>query len=88
MASTVFQDTSSLSVFIQYSWKYNLIVWDGVIIIRAGLYKNAKLKFYLELPRGFPKSKPELYFISKVYHPLVNYETGHLDMKVCSFGEY
>jgi len=59
-------------------------IWDGVIIIRAGLYKNAKLKFYLELPRGFPKSKPELYFVSKVYHPLVNYETGHLDMKLLS----
>jgi len=59
-----------------------MLVWDGIIIIRGGLYKNGKFKFFIEFPKGFPKNKPELYFISKVYHPLVNLETGHLDMKV------
>ena len=51
-------------------------------MVRSGLYKNAKFKFYMEFPRGFPKNKPEVYFVTKVYHPLINYETGHLDLKV------
>lgn len=85
MAYIVFQDTLNLTVWINFHDNSPfIIVWDGIIIIRAGLYKNAKLKFYLELPRGFPKTKPELYFVSKVYHPLVNYETGHLDSKLLS----
>lgn len=81
--STVSQDTSSHIVKTNIIYEITgYIVWDGVIIIRSGLYKNGKFKFYMEFPRGFPKNKPEIYFVTKVYHPLIDSESGHLDLNV------
>ena len=81
--STVSHNTLSLIVKINIIWVITeKIVWDGVIIIRSGLYKNGKFKFYMEFPRGFPKNKPEIYFVTKIYHPLIDSESGHLDLNV------
>jgi ubiquitin-protein ligase len=46
------------------------------------MYKPGKFRFTLHFPEGYPKKCPELTFISKVYHPLVDYDTGKLDLKV------
>jgi len=39
----------------------------------------------MEFPDEFPQLRPEITFMSKVYHPLIAMETGELDMKVTFF---
>jgi ubiquitin-protein ligase len=65
--------------------KYNylsILVWHGVLFVRQGHYKNAILKFQIKYPKEYPTLPPTLIFLSKIYHPLVNLETGELDISV------
>ncbi len=57
-------------------------MWDGIIFIRNGIYEKAKFKFQIYYPNNFPTEKPMIFFKSKVYHPLINFETGELDLNV------
>lgn len=50
-------------------------------MIRQGFYKEAKFKFVMQFTAEFPRVPPVIYFVSKVYHPLIDYNTGELDMK-------
>jgi ubiquitin-protein ligase len=49
--------------------------------VRAGIYKNSILKFSLKFNQ-YPEETPEVHFFNKVYHPLVDYKNGMLDIKV------
>ena len=53
-------------------------VWHGIILVLNGLYKNGKFKFKLEFPKNFPVSRPNITFVSKMYHPLIDLN-GKLD---------
>ena len=53
----------------------NYEVWDGIIFIRDGFYKDARFKFQIYL-REFPIRKPSIYFKSTVFHPYINEKTG------------
>lgn len=55
--------------------------WHGVVFVRHGLYKEGRFKFKCSF-REFPAKPPKLTFVSEVYHPMVNEETGELDLKV------
>jgi len=57
-----------------------LYVWHGVMFLRQGIYKTAILKFIINLPPNYPDSRPSVQFSSKVFHPLVDYETGLVDL--------
>eukprot|EP00826_Nyctotherus_ovalis_P019180 TRINITY_DN15867_c0_g1_i2.p1 TRINITY_DN15867_c0_g1~~TRINITY_DN15867_c0_g1_i2.p1 ORF type:complete len:154 (-),score=24.81 TRINITY_DN15867_c0_g1_i2:141-602(-) len=50
------------------------------MFIRQGYYKNAILKFIIKFPEEYPLLPPSLTFTTPVYHALVNYETGELDL--------
>lgn len=54
-------------------------VWHGVLFVRYGLYKDAKLKFKITFEH-FPRKAPQVTFISEVYHPMVDEKTGELDL--------
>ena len=60
----------------------NNLVWDGVIFLRGGLFKDGKFKFKIEFEQETLRSIPKIIFKSNVYHPLINIKTGELDMKV------
>ena len=41
--------------------------------------------FFIEpciIPKNYPSNPPSVNFINKIYHPLINVETGDLDIKV------
>lgn len=61
------------------------IVWNCVIFVRAGLYKDGKFKFTMEFLKDFPKSRPIVKFLQPIYHPLINPEKNILDMNVNFF---
>ncbi|GFN92195.1 AKT-interacting protein [Plakobranchus ocellatus] len=57
------------------------LVWSGLIFIRQGLYQSAALRFTLTIPDNYPDgSCPKFVFEFPVFHPLVNPETGELDV--------
>ena len=60
----------------------NKLVWDGVIFLRGGLFKDGKFKFKVEFEQETLRSIPKIIFKSKVYHPLINIKTGELDTRV------
>ena len=46
------------------------------------MYKEGKFKFRIEFPRGFPQIRPEVIFKTPVYHSLIDFKTGRLDLRV------
>lgn len=59
-----------------------ILVWHGVLIIKEGYFRQSILKFKIIFPITYPSKAPEVKFVNKVYHPLVNYSTGLLDIDV------
>lgn len=58
------------------------LIWYGVIFIRMGSYQDGIFKFVMTIPENFPDGDcPSLIFKPPVYHPVVNVDTGELDVK-------
>ncbi|KAL7304057.1 hypothetical protein TKK_0003521 [Trichogramma kaykai] len=58
----------------------NSFLWFGVQFIRQGLYQGGVFRFTITLPSNFPDGKcPNVFFQTKVFHPLINYATGELN---------
>lgn len=56
--------------------------WFGVIFIRQGLYQGGIYRFTLYIPDNFPDCDcPIIVFEPPVFHPLIDCETGELDVK-------
>lgn len=47
------------------------LVWNCIIFVRRGFYKDGKFKFDLIFPLNFPASAPEIVFKTSIFHPLV-----------------
>ena len=57
-------------------------IWNGILFIKEGIYINSTIKFQIIIPKTYPSNPPSVNFITKLYHPLINLETGELDLKV------
>lgn len=55
-------------------------MWDGVLFVREGVYGGAIFKFRMTFPVDYPRSNPSIVFFSEVYHPLVSFDTGDVDL--------
>jgi ubiquitin-protein ligase len=80
----VYISPSSESIFGKvFSYKYhsNFTVWNCVIFIRQGIYKNAIFRFNLEIPEIYPQQRPTIIFLTPVFHPLIS-EEGVLDLEL------
>ena len=60
----------------------NIRRFHGVIFIRRGIYRDGVFRFVMELSSDYSSlgSHPKIHFTSKVYSPLVDPETGILDI--------
>lgn len=57
-------------------------LWYGLIFITSGIYQGAVYKFTLTVSKGYPDDGcPEFDFQAGVFHPVVHYETGELDVR-------
>lgn len=55
------------------------LLWFGVQFVRQGLYQGAVFRFTITLPPNFPDGGcPKVNFQTKVFHPLVDPESGEL----------
>ncbi len=59
-----------------------MVVWTCTILVRTGYYKTGKFKAELYIPEDYPQRAVKVYFKTRIYHPLINYDTGELDTKV------
>ncbi|SBT50155.1 ubiquitin-conjugating enzyme E2, putative [Plasmodium ovale wallikeri] len=60
----------------------DLYILDGFLILYSTIYKNAKLKIQIKLGKNYPYNKPEVYFLTPIYHPLINLKTGKLNLGI------
>lgn len=66
----------------------NPFVWFGVQFIRQGIYQGGVFRFTITLPSNFPDGQcPTVVFQSKIFHPLININTGELNT-VWGFAEW
>nr|CAD7577255.1 unnamed protein product [Timema californicum] len=58
------------------------LLWFGVLFVRQGLYQGGVFRFNIHIPETFPDGGcPHVAFQSRVFHPLVNEDTGEMDLK-------
>mmetsp|Transcript_45373 Transcript_45373/g.145560 ORF Transcript_45373/g.145560 Transcript_45373/m.145560 type:complete len:273 (-) Transcript_45373:70-888(-) len=55
------------------------LTWHGILFVRQGFYKGGAFKFLVQLPEDYPDTPPQLCFISEVYHPMVDPQSGRVD---------
>jgi ubiquitin-protein ligase len=57
--------------------------WHGAIFVRQGTYRDGVFKFRMDIPVNYPAdgARPSVTFFTPVFHPLVDPETGELDME-------
>ena len=60
----------------------NVLVWSCVVFVKGGYYGKGKFKFSIQFPKTYPLGNIKVYSATKIYHPLINIETGELDLKV------
>eukprot|EP00397_Hematodinium_sp_SG-2012_P066585 GEMP01100291.1.p1 GENE.GEMP01100291.1~~GEMP01100291.1.p1 ORF type:complete len:203 (+),score=31.10 GEMP01100291.1:198-806(+) len=71
-----------LGVYVTPSFT-NLREWHGILMLPAGFYRGAMLKFMIDLAH-YPDKCPVVRFLSSVYHPNIDPETRELDMSAFS----
>ncbi|CAI9720663.1 Hypothetical predicted protein [Octopus vulgaris] len=60
----------------------NTFIWNGILFIRKGMYQGGIFRFLLKMPENYPSCDcPSVYFIPPIFHPVINPETGELDVK-------
>ena len=61
----------------------NIRILHGAIFLRKGLYRDGIFRFTIKLPLSYNSfnSHPVINFQPPIFHPLVNAETGELDLK-------
>lgn len=56
----------------------NIQIWQGVIFLRQGPFKDGVFRFKIEIPQDYPNSAPVLSFHDFIYHPLIDSNSGKL----------
>lgn len=58
------------------------LIWFGVIFVHSGYFTGAVFKFRIHIPHDFPNNSapPQLIFDPPIFHPLVNQNSGELDL--------
>jgi ubiquitin-protein ligase len=58
----------------------NINIWQGVIFIRQGYFKDGIFRFKIEIPENYPNSSPHMFFHNYIFHPLIDFETLELSI--------
>ena len=61
---------------------HTILEWHGVVHVKEGYYRGGVFKFVINVPVDYPASAPAVYFFTSVFHPLVDTQTGRLDITI------
>ncbi|CAD2105914.1 ubiquitin-conjugating enzyme E2, putative [Plasmodium vinckei brucechwatti] len=92
--SEIHKDVHKYSILTEYSFLLNeipqgfyclpqsddLFTWDAFILLYSTMYKNGKFRIQIKLSENHPHTAPEVYFLTPIYHPLVNPKNGKLNL--------
>merc|ERR1711948_197465 len=73
------QDLVPSGMYVMPSFD-SVLTWHGSLFVRQGLYRGGVFKFTLQLPEEYPDEPPKLFFVSDVFHPMVESATGRVDI--------
>ncbi|OMJ27723.1 Protein crossbronx-like protein [Smittium culicis] len=59
----------------------NITFWYGCLFLYHGFWNQGVFKFKIVFPNDYPYVAPEIYFMTKVSHPLVDPKTGFYNLK-------
>lgn len=58
------------------------LYWHGVLFVRQGLYQEGVFRFSVQIPESYPDGDcPRVIFDPPVFHPVIDPDTGELDVK-------
>jgi ubiquitin-protein ligase len=58
----------------------DIYLWESVIFIRQGFYKDGVFSFKIKIPKDYPQTRPSVFFNTFIYHPLINPDTGEVSL--------
>ncbi|KAJ2753605.1 hypothetical protein GGI19_003013 [Coemansia pectinata] len=56
-------------------------VWHGVMFVKRGYWRDAVIRFRIDIPREYPKTHPIISLSTSVAHPLVRLEDGRFALE-------
>ncbi|KAJ2686835.1 hypothetical protein IWW39_003374 [Coemansia spiralis] len=56
-------------------------VWHGVMFVKRGYWRDAVIRFRIDIPREYPKAHPVISLSTSVAHPLVRLEDGRFALE-------
>ncbi|KAJ2675966.1 hypothetical protein GGI25_003803 [Coemansia spiralis] len=56
-------------------------VWYGVMFVKRGYWRDAVIRFRIDIPRDYPKTHPVITLATSVSHPLVRLEDGRFALE-------
>ena len=61
--------------------KENLLLWNGQLFIKEGVYTDLNILFKIIFTNNYPNIAPEVIFNEIIFHPLIDPSSGKLDVK-------
>ena len=59
----------------------NVLLWNGQLLIKDGIYNGANLLFNILFPYNYPNKEPMVSFVDNIFHPLIDSKSNKLDVK-------
>ncbi|KAJ2400595.1 hypothetical protein GGI23_001940 [Coemansia sp. RSA 2559] len=56
-------------------------VWHGVMFVKRGYWRDAVVRFRIDIPREYPRTHPVITLATPVAHPLVRLEDGRFALE-------
>ncbi|KAJ1956492.1 hypothetical protein GGI12_005292 [Dipsacomyces acuminosporus] len=56
-------------------------MWHGVMFVKRGYWRDAVIRFRIDIPREYPNRHPIISLVSPVFHPLVRREDGRFALE-------
>ncbi|KAJ1665930.1 hypothetical protein IW140_002856 [Coemansia sp. RSA 1813] len=59
----------------------SISVWHGVMFVKRGYWRDAVIRFRIDIPREYPRTHPVITLATPVAHPLVRLEDGRFALE-------
>ena len=69
---------SSIGCTVTLLNKNDFYKWKASYVAKNSAYENMLIELQINIPKNYPNSAPQAYFISKIYHPNVDLSNGRV----------
>ena len=72
------KNLSSIGCSVTLLNKNDFYKWKASYVAKNSAYENMLIELQINIPKNYPNSAPQAYFISKIYHPNVDLSNGRV----------